>query len=461
MNPVPMDNNQPPQIVPLPDEGLGNQSYLVALGDGRALVIDPSRDPSPYLQVAEDRGLRLAFAVETHLHADFISGSRELAAQGASIVGPRAAELQAAYRGLEDGDEVDLGALTLRALATPGHTPEHLAYLLLERNTPVALFSGGALIPGGAARTDLIDPGQTEKLARELHRSARRQLAGLPDHLVVYPTHGGGSFCSAGAGGHQTTTLGRERHMNPLLTIPDEDAFVRAFLAGLGSYPSYFRRLRAVNRRGARVYGPALPDLRLLSVEEVRDRLAAGVTLIDTRPFPEFASGHVPGALAIALRPAFASWLGWIVPADRPLMFVAGPDQDRRDLIAQCLKIGYEDLRGELAGGMAAWRGEGLPESRVDLRPVDAEPGGRMLLDVRQANEWVLGHLPGARPLELGRLPDSADSIPSEPLTIYCQHGDRAMTAASLLEAQGRQRLAVLDGGFEAWSRAGRPVVVG
>jgi hydroxyacylglutathione hydrolase len=447
-------------LVPVLDEGLGNQSYVVALGDWRALVIDPSRDPAPYLRLAAELGLRLAFTAETHLHADFVSGSPELAAQGATILAPRDAELHAAHRGLDDGDEVDLGGLRLRALGTPGHTPEHLAYLVLDGRVPVALFSGGALIPGGAARTDLIDPAQTEHLARLLYRSVRQELAGLPDELVVYPTHGAGSFCSAGVGGERTTTLGRERQANPLLTIVDEDAFVREFLAGLGSYPSYFRRLRAVNRNGARLYGPELLELQSLSVDDVRDLLRNDVTLIDTRPFPEFAAGHIPGALAVALRPAFASWLGWLVPAGRPLVFVMGPDQDRRDLVSQSLKVGYEDLRGELDGGMTAWRTAGLPESTVALRQVHDDLGSA-LLDVRQTNEWDAGHLPGAQHVELGSVSDAASSITSAPLTIYCGHGDRAMSAASLLEIAGRRNLAVLDGGFGAWSNAGGRIATG
>jgi hydroxyacylglutathione hydrolase len=451
--------NQRVKIIPVPDEGLGNQSYVVALGDGRALVVDPSRDPLPYLRIAADHGLQIAFAVETHLHADFVSGSRELAAQGSTILAPRAAELQASYRGLNDGDEIELGGgFRLRALATPGHTPEHLAYLLLDEDVPLALFSGGALIPGGAARTDLIDPEQTEELARALHRSVRQQLAGLPDDLHVYPTHGAGSFCSAGDGRERTTTLGRERLVNPLLTTEDEDAFVRAFLGGLGSYPAYFGRLRAVNRSGARLYRATLPELRRLSVEDVRRELTSGATLIDTRPHPEFAAGHISGAVSISLRPAFGSWLGWIVPTNARLLFVLGPEQDRRDLVNQCLKVGYEDLVGELDGGMAAWRASHLPESRIALRHV-GDQLDPMLLDVRQTSEWNAGHLPGARHVELGSVNDTNRLIPVGPLTIYCEHGGRAMTAASLLEAAGRRDLAVLDGGFDAWSRAGRPVI--
>jgi rhodanese-related sulfurtransferase len=345
-------------------------------------------------------------------------------------------------------------------MATPGHTPEHLAYLLLTGSKPVALFSGGAVLPGGAARSDLIGPEQTEPLARDLYRSAQHRLSNLPDYLAVYPTHGAGSFCSAGAGAGRTTTLGRERRESPLFTAVAEEAFVHSFLNGLGTYPPYFLRLRSVNQRGTRLYGVKRPELGRLSIDEFRGQLAAGAIVIDVRPFVDFARGHISGALSIALRPALASWLGWIVSAERPLVFVLSEDQDRRDLVEQCLKIGYENLVGELEGGISAWRSAGLPVSTIGIREVNQEVQGTPL-DVRQANEWASGHIPGARHVELGSVMASTGAIPAGPLTIYCGHGERAMTAASLLEGHGRASLAVLDGGFDAWRSAKRPIATG
>ena len=454
------ETEQSSKILPLVDEGLGNSSYLVALGDGRALILDPRRDPSLYLELAENLNVRIAFAVETHLHADFISGSRELAAFGAAIIAPHASHLATAYRGLDDGEEVDLGGLTLRALSTPGHTPEHLAYLLVDGSRLLALFSGGAILPGGAARPDLIGPEWTQPLAHDLYRSAHQRLRNLPDDLAVYPTHGAGSFCSAGTDGPHTTSLGRERETSPLFKAATEDAFVRTFLDGLGTYPPYFLRLRTVNQRGARLYGEKAPDLAPLSVDEVRRHQAAGAIVIDVRPFVDFAREHIPAAVSIALRPAFASWLGWIIQANRPLVFVRAPDQDGQDLVQQCLKIGYENLAGELEDGMGAWRTAGLPVTSIAIRQVNEEPHGTPL-DVRQASEWAGGHIPGAQHVELGSVMAAAGAIPAGPLTIYCGHGERAMTAASLLEGQGRQSLAVLDGGFDAWRRAKRPIAAG
>src|SRR5713101_9460156 len=343
------------QPVALVDEGLGNSSYLIDLGDGRALVVDPERDPGPYLAAARRQGRTVGYAAETHLHADFVSGSRELAAGGAQVLAAAAGETGFGHRGLGDGDEVDLGGLTLRALATPGHTPEHLAYLMLDGGRPVALFSGGSLLVGAVARTDLIAPERTGELARALWRSLHERILTLPDDLPVYPTHGAGSFCSAPAGAERTTTIGREKAANPLLRAPDEDSFVSVLLAGLGSYPPYFGRLREVTRRGPAVYGPEPPPLAAFTADEVRRQAAGGARLVDARPLTAFAAGHIPGALSIPLRDAFATWLGWLTDPSQPLVFVLDETQDRGDLVRQALKIGYENLAGELAGGMPAW----------------------------------------------------------------------------------------------------------
>jgi rhodanese-related sulfurtransferase len=215
-----------------------------------------------------------------------------------------------------------------------------------------------------------------------------------------------------------------------------------------------------VNQQGARLYGVKPLGLAGLSFDEFRRQQVAGAIVIDVRPFVDFAHGHMPGALSIVLRPAFASWLGWIVPADRPLIFVRAPDQDGRDLVEQCLKIGYEDLAGELDGGMDAWQAAGLPVSTIGIRQVNEEVQGTPL-DVRQTKEWASGHIPGARHVELGSVVASTGAIPAGPLTIYCGHGERAMTAASLLEGQRRASLAVLDGGFDAWRSANRPIATG
>lgn len=441
-------------ITAIIDEGLGNSSYLVDLGDGRGLVLDPSRDPAAYLAEADRRGLEIAYALETHLHADFVSGSRELAARGATVVASAAGGLEFPHRPMGDGDEVDLGGLTLRALATPGHTPEHLAYLLLDGPRPLALFSGGSLMVGAVARTDLISPDRTDDLARQLWRSLHERILSLPDDLAVYPTHGAGSFCSAPAGSERTTTIGREKAANPLLAARDEDAFVKLLLGGLGSYPDYFGRLREVNRRGPAVYGPRPPALAALRVADVQRLEADGAVMVDARPIAAFAAGHIPGSVSIELRPAFATWLGWVVPPGKPLVFVLDDHQDRAELVRQALKVGYEDLAGELAGGMRAWEAAGQPGARIPLVGVAGIAAGA-ILDVRQDSEFAAGHIPGSAHVELGSLAH-AKPVPDGPLTVTCGHGERAMTAASLLERAGHRELRVLDGGVDAWVGAHR-----
>lgn len=439
------------EMVSVVDKGLGNSSYLVDLGDGRALVVDPSRDPGRYLAIAERRGWELGFSVETHLHADFVSGSRELATVGATVVAPVASCLELPHRPLGDGDEVDLGGLTLRAIATPGHTPEHLAYLLLDGDRPLAVFSGGSLLVDAAARTDLIDPERTEELARAQYRSISERLLTLPDDLPVYPTHGAGSFCSAPARPERTTTIGREKASNPLLAAGDEDVFVRQLVDGLGSYPPYFLRLREVNRRGPAVYGPDPPNLADLGVADVRRLVNGGAWVVDVRPIAAFAAGHIPGAVSIPLRPAFAPWLGWVVPDDVPLVFVLAEDQDRSDLVRQARNVGYERLAGELAGGLQAWEAAGLDVASVPL--VEPTRLDGTVLDVRQVAEHERSRIPGSVHVELGSLSESP-WVPTGPLTVACGQGERAMTGASLLARAGRGDLAVLAGGPQDWAAA-------
>jgi hydroxyacylglutathione hydrolase len=438
-------------VTPVRDEGLGNTSWLIDLGDRRLAVVDPGRHPGPFLAEAERRGARVAFSVETHLHADFVTGSRELALYGTTVVAPAAGGLEWPHRPMNDGEVVDLGGLSLQALSTPGHTPEHLAYLLRDGDRRVGVFTGGSLLVGAVARTDLIAPDRTEELARALWRSLHDNLWTLPDDLAVYPTHGAGSFCSAPAGDRRWTTVGDERRSNRLLAAPDEDGFVKALLDGLGSYPPYFHDLREVNRAGPPVLGVPQPGLPALSLDAFRRLLDSGAAVIDTRPVSAWAAGHVPGVLAIPLRAQFASWLGWLVERDASLVFVVGADQDRAELVRQCHQIGYDRIVGELAGGMTAWTAAGLPTLTTAL--TDASHAGPGVLDVRQDREHADGHVPGVTHLELGRLPDVADRL-DDVEAVMCGHGERAATAASILERAGRPGVAVTVGGPGDWAAA-------
>ena len=448
-----------PLIVGFVDEGIGHTSYLVDLGDGTALVIDPRRIPEVERAEADARDLRIAYTADTHSHADFVSGSPELVAQGAKFLAPGSGRLVISHQGLRDGDHVEIGEYVLEAIATPGHTPDHLAYLLERRDgTRLALFSGGSLMVGTVGRTDLLGREHAEELAHAQFHSLRDRILTLPDELPVYPTHGAGSFCSAPGAAERTTTIGNERAHNALLQFCDESAFVDSLLAGFGSFPDFFRRLPEVNRRGPRIYG-AMPTVAKLDLEEFRTAVEQGAQVVDARSIDHYAAGHIRGSLSIELRPVFATWLGWLVDAARPVVFVLDDTQDRHELVRQCLTVGIEMLTGELAGAYETWAHAGLPSASIDLLEA-ATVGRATVLDVRQDDEFLAGHLPGAYNIELGALPTA--EVPNGPLAVMCGHGERAMTGASILEHAGRNDLAVVVGGPQDWAIAtGRDLATG
>lgn len=450
-------------LIPIVDEGLGNSTYLLALGAGLALVLDPERDVRQVRAEARRLGLTIAFAAETHLHADFISGVRELAeTEGATVLAPEVGPRGFAHTGLKDGEQAKVGAYTLRALATPGHSPEHLSYLLLDGDRLVGVFTGGSLMVGNAGRTDLVSPDMTVPLARAQYRSLQL-LMELPDETPVWPTHGAGSFCSSGSGG-RTTTIGRERATNRLLQVAGEDSFVDALLGSLGTFPDYFLRLGEVNLRGPVVL-TAAPAPSALSFEQVISFRDEGAQIVDTRRPADFAAGHVPGSLSIALRPAFATWLGWLTDPQRPVVIVRSPDQDPEDIVWAAAKVGFDTLAGELDGGLPAWgntataRTSSLIEAGCLVRGPEASSS---VIDIRQAAEFREGHIADARNMELGGLGENLSGLPSGPLVLMCGHGERAMTAASVLERAGRTAVSVLDGGVTDWAQAAhRPLEVG
>jgi glyoxylase-like metal-dependent hydrolase (beta-lactamase superfamily II)/rhodanese-related sulfurtransferase len=437
-------------ILSITEEGLGHTSHLIGLGDGTALVIDPTRFPDRQRSLAMERGWRIAWAADTHSHADYISGSPALAVDGAVFVAPARARLEHAHRGVEPGEDLAVAdGVVLRAIPTPGHTPDHLAYLLLEHGDPVGLFSGGSLMVGTVGRTDLFGDEHTERLAAELFWALQHEILTLPDDLAVYPTHGAGSFCSAPSGSRRVTTLGAERATNPLLQVTDEHEFVERLVSSMGSFPTYFRELPERNRRGRRHY-PTVPVLARLAPDHAVGLVADGAVLVDARPVAAFAAAHPAGAISNTLRPVFGSWLGWLVELDTPLVFLLDDDQDRAELVRHCLTVGHEHLLGEIDGGIDAWTTAGHPTASIPL----VRPGtmADTVLDVRQDGEWQVGHLPEAQHVELGAV--RAMPLPGGPTTIMCGHGERAMTAASVLASRGHAQLTVLDGGPDEWQRS-------
>ncbi len=458
-------------IRPFIDETLGNSSYLIGSERaGLAAVVDPQRDVDRYLQTAAGLGLRLVYALDTHLHADFISGARELAAQAGLQIGASAgAEHPFEHRPLREGDTLALGDLTIGVLATPGHTPEHISFTVTgpKPTVPAAIFSGGAMIVGGAARTDLLGQEMTVPLARQLYHTFHHKLLVLPDAVSVYPTHGAGSFCSAPTSTERVTTIGRERAANRLAQARSEEEFVTLALSGLPSYPAYFKELRPVNQRGPRVLG-GLPQLRPLPPAGVRDWLAQGGALVDVRAAEAFAEGHIPGAYGIALDIPLITWAGWLIPFGTPLILMAEGPAGIEEAVRQLIRIGYDDLRGYLDGGLAAWEASGLPVDRIrtitvsELRDRLPERDAPLVLDVRQDDEWDTGHIPGAVHIENGRLPNADLPWPADqPIVVHCEHRGRSTAGLSVLARRGYRDLTLVDGGFAAWSEAGYEVKSG
>jgi rhodanese-related sulfurtransferase len=440
------------------NEGLGNSSYVLDLGNGDAILIDPDRSVERYLAALQKRGLQLTGVFETHLHADFVSGAHELAAQtGASIFLAADAGSKLPVQPLRGGQTLQVNGARITALGSPGHTPEHLSFAVEAVSGPPLLFSGGSLIVGGAARTDLISADLTEVLTRAQFHTLRGAFTQLPDETLLFPTHGGGSFCSTGAGQERTSTLGRERRENPLLSISDEDEFVNWFPTTFPAAPDYFFRLRGFNQAGPRLRVEILPPPALSAADF--DLRRAGAVVIDTRSKEEYAEGHIPGSLSNPIRDDYAVWLGWLISENASLLFVAGEASIER-IVDQSLLVGYERFAGWLQGGIQAWQSSGRELRRIDL--VDAAKAkallldGAVSLDVREPGEYAAGHIDGAIHFPLGTLSANTDRIPRDrPVVVYCGHGERASTGASLLETAGFRDVVNLDGGIGAWQEAG------
>lgn len=449
------------------DEGLGNSSYLLASEEtSQAILIDAERDIDRYLGVAEGLGLRLTHALDTHLHNDFVSSAIEAAARGLAVGASADAGLTFEHLRLGDGARLSLGDLQVETIATPGHTPEHVSFAVRKTGgrSVTAIFTGGALMVGGAARTDLLGPDATPGLTHQLYHTLHERLMTLPDDVAVYPTHGAGSFCAAPASSARITTVGQERRQNRLAQACSEAEFAALALEDLPSYPTYFRYMRELNRRGPRLLG-GLPVPAPLAAETVRGGIAEGIAVLDIRSPRDFMAGHVPGSYGIPLGTPLITWAGWVVPFGSALILVADHPEERSEAVRQLIRIGYDDLRGYLDGGMGAWRAAGFPVGQMPVKSrqellVEMEKGSAALvLDVRQDAEWRAGHIPGARHIEAGALPAvHPDLAKDAPIVVHCGHADRSTVALSLLARQGYRALALLDGGFSGWVKAGYPV---
>src|SRR5947209_19507356 len=428
---------------------LGNASFVVADADrGVGLVIDPLRDIERYLHLASDLNIKLTHALDTHLHNDFVSGRRELEAEVGADIGE-----------LESGAEMTLGDITLRAVHTPGHTPDHKAFLLSEGGQDRALFSGGAVMLGAIARTDLLGPHLAVHLALEALTTLQVRLRGLADDIRVFPTHGGGSFCGTGGRSGHETTLGHERHTNPFFQITEVMPFLARALSQ-HRYPTYYRDMAAINRGGVPLLGHAAPPLTRLGADEVGQRIDAGAAVVDIRPGRDYDRGHIPGSYSIGIDGPVSAWVGWLIARGRPIVLVGGTDAQHQKAQRQLLRIGFDSIAGALDGGMDAWRSSGREVSAfqsVDVEDmaewvISAEP--MTVVDARDENEWVAGHVPGALHMYVPDVPHHADEIPREaPVAVHCASGYRAGIAASLLEQAGLKQIIHVNGEFSDWDR--------
>lgn len=440
---------------------LGNTTYLVADPDsGEAVVVDPLRDVDQYLARAEQLDIRLVASLETHVHNDFVSGARELQAEvGARIHAAHDSLLEFPFDPVRDGAEIPVGRFSLRARHTPGHTPQHLAYLLVDdAGRTRALFSGGALMVGTIARTDLFGPHLATHLALQAFRTVHVRLRDIPDEAALYPTHGGGSFCGASTSDRRASTLGEERQSNPFLLTTELMPFIARALHQ-GPYPSYYRLMSPLNRRGAPLLGRHLPTPKPLSADLVDMHRKQGAAVVDMRPAREYDRAHIPGSYCIGLGGPFSAWVGWVVPPDRRIVLIG--DQDAvREAQRQLIRIGYDQLAGYLEGGIDAWAASGRELSSFDSAEVQdlaswvlsAEP--MTVLDVRNEDEWVHGHVPGALHIPVASVAHHAHEIPREaPVAVHCGVGYRAGIAASILEQAGFSRIVHVIGPYSDWDR--------
>lgn len=417
--------------------GLGDSTYLL-IHNGLAVVVDPQRDIDRFEDVLNRHDAELRFVLETHVHNDYVSGGRDLARRfDAEIVMPAGAAPVFRHRPAFHLEELSVDDLTIRPIHTPGHTPEHTSYLVLIDGHERGVFSGGSLLVGSAGRSDLLGEDRAESLARLQYGSVNR-LAELPNHTALYPTHGAGSFCTTTGASSLNSTIGEEKATSPILAYPDEDAFVKGQLSGLVPYPSYYAHMGPANLRIN-----ATPDLTAPTLDQVPNE----VTVIDGRDRSDVARGHLSGSLGLELSDSFGTWVGWLTDFNAPLALVLDPSQDTGEALRQLTRIGYDDVRGVVRPNPETFT-ETFRTVEVD-EFADAVVDGAQVLDVRAPDEWEGGTIEGAT---LCYLPDLALEIPAaldarRPVWVTCASGYRATAAATLLQSQGFEPIALIRNG--------------
>jgi hydroxyacylglutathione hydrolase len=438
------------EILTIETKSLGDRSYVVVDGT-RAAVIDPQRDIDRVLTELDARGLTLTVVLETHLHNDYVTGGFELAGRtGATYVLPAGDDVEFDHVGAADGAELAVGErVVLRAVHTPGHTPHHLSYVLVDDGEPVAVFTGGSLLYGTVGRTDLISEEATERLTRAQYRSAHRLAADLPSAVSVLPTHGFGSFCSAAStSGSDTSTIGIEQRTNIALTAGDEDDFVERLLAGLTAHPRYYAHMAKRNRQG-----PAPVDLsppEPTDPVELRRRIHAGEWVVDLRDRKAFARSHLAGTINVEIGDSFVTYLGWTIRWGTPVTLVGDTAEEVAEAQRQLVRIGIDRPAGAATGGIDTWAigGERRAYRSATFTELAAaqDDGEVTVLDVRRGDEWDAGHLDGALHIPLDELEERVDEVPADgPVWVHCESGFRASIAASIVDRAGRDVVAIHD----------------
>jgi len=446
------------------DEGLAQASFLVGSDRSReTVVIDPRRDVSIYLDAARQQGATIVAAIETHVHADFVSGARELAQAGVRVITGPDSHVGFKHHEVRDGETLALGDVTLSFLHSPGHTLEHICVQAEAPGEPVRLFTGDLLFVGGVGRPDLAGESLTRRLAGDLFDSLQRVMRG-DDRTEIHPGHGAGSLCGAGIGKEPSSTIARERRQNAMLQHSDRRAFVEAVLADIPPTPPYFPRMKRVNANGPALladtwFARGLPSIQPSAAAALA---ADGAMIIDLRQADAFSAAHPYGALSIGFGAKVGYWAGWIVPADVPLLLMADDPSQAREAALQLLRVGLDRVEGSIAGGMTAWQSAGLPTatleqiSAAELREAIMRGEPMQIVDVRTPDEWASGHAPGALNIPVGDIPARAATLRRDVgIVTMCEGGYRSMIAASLLEREGITHLANLAGGMAAYKATG------
>ncbi len=450
-------------------EGIAELSYLI--GDdsaGVAALIDPTPDVEKYLKLARENAVSITHIFETHIHADLVSGSRELCARLGSAKIFVSHEGGARYgftnEAVNDGDRFEFGSLVVTAKHTPGHTPEHMSYVLAEKEhaeTPWGVLTGDSLFVNSAGRPDLMG-GQTDKLAEQLFHTLRDYYLALPDGVMIYPAHGAGSPCGADIGDRLESSIGYERKFNQFLQYPEFNDFKDYALRTAPPIPTYYPRMKKVNAKGPEILGnlpqiPALPPKTFKQAIEEK----AGV-LIDTRTMLGFGGGHIAGALNIGGSPMLSIWAGWLLEPDKPILLVLEEDSEVEKVLKLFLRTGYTKFAGYLAGGMKAWDNAGFELDDIGemtVHEVKAAKGRLQVIDVRGPSEWEEGHIPGALHIFLPELREKAGKLSKrKPVAVYCDSGYRASLGASILKQEGFETVSNVPGSWQAWKKAKFPI---